>query len=604
MMIQNFFINKDYYFCFFIQKNNFMEKTWIFKKKHENKYISDLKKSLNIDEILANLLYQRGIKTFDEAKKFFRPNLKDLYSPFLMKDMDLAVKRIEKAIENKEKILIYGDYDVDGTTSVALVYSFFKEIYNNLDYYIPDRYTEGYGISYQSINFAVENKFSLVIALDCGIKAIEKINYANKNNLDFIICDHHETADILPEAVAILDAKRSDCNYPFKELSGCGVSFKLIQAFSEKNNFPFENLIKYLDLVVVSIASDIVQIIDENRILAYFGLKQLNENPSVGLKKIIKIAGLKNKEINISDIVFRIGPRINAAGRIDKGKKATHLLTETNEKKAEKICYKIDDFNVFRKNLDTNITKEALHFIKEDLEFHKKKTTVLYDENWNKGVIGIVASRLIETHYRPTVILTKSDDGIATASARSVDGFDLYSAMEKCSDLFIAFGGHKYAAGLTLEIKNIPIFKERFEKIVAETITEEQLKDKIEIDMKINFDDITPKFFRILKQFSPFGPENKSPVFASTNIFNWGNAKNVGKKKEHIKLYLGQFINKKLSNNFFNSIGFGMGNYLSPIKKDLSFHICYSVIENSFQDRKSLELNLKDIKIIDIENEK
>ena len=574
-----------------------MEKVWIFNKNIDQNIITKLSEELKIDKNLAHLLVQRGVKTYEEAKKFFRPSLSDLYDPFLMKDMELAIIRLNEAIENNEKILIYGDYDVDGTTSVALVYSFLENYYEKLDYYIPDRYLEGYGISYQGIDFASENNFSLVIALDCGIKAMEKIKYAKEKNIDFIICDHHEPDNEIPKAVAVLDAKRKDCNYPFKELSGCGVGFKLLQAFAQKNNIPFETLIPYLDLVVVSIASDIVPIVDENRILARFGLEQLNKNPRIGLKKIIDIAGIKNKEIGISDIVFKIGPRINAAGRIEQGKRATNLLTEKNEENANIICKTIDSFNTKRKNFDTKITEEALDLIKNNPEAKNKKANVLYSENWHKGVIGIVASRVIETYYRPTIILTKSN-GLIVGSARSVADFDLYKAIDSCSDLFVNFGGHKYAAGLSLKEENLKEFTERFEKIVSEEINEDQLKPKIHVDNHLNLDDITPKFLRILKQFAPFGPGNMSPVFTSKNIYDWGNGRKIGKKGQHIKLDIFQFIDKKLSKTRYEAIGFNLGEHYNTIKDGIAFHICYSITENIYNNRAKTQLNLKDIKIL------
>jgi single-stranded-DNA-specific exonuclease len=569
-----------------------MEKKWLLKSNQDTTAIDRLAAELNIEKVLVALLVQRGIRTFDEAKAFFRPQLSDLHDPFLLKDMDAAVERISKAIQLNEKILIYGDYDVDGTTSVALAFSFFHKIHSLIGYYIPDRYLEGYGISYQSIDYAAENGYSLVIALDCGIKSNEKINYANSKGIDFIICDHHYPGDEIPEAVAVLDPKRKDCNYPFDQLSGCGVGFKLIQAFASRNNMPFEDLIPYLDLVAVSIASDIVPLIGENRILAVFGLKQLNSNPRMGLKSIITIAGLEKTEITIDDIVFKIGPRINAAGRIESGSKAVALLLAEDDKIAKEMGDKINDFNNTRKNIDSNITGEALEMIDGSAELKGRKSTVLFNPLWHKGVIGIVASRLTETYYRPTIILTESN-GLATGSARSVYGFDLYNAIDECRDLLENFGGHMYAAGLTMKMENLKKFESRFEEVVAKNITPEQMMPVIEIDAELTLKDILPKFYRILKQFQPFGPENMSPVFLTEDVVDNGCGRVVGTTGEHIKLEL---IQEENPLHVYPAIGFSLSQHFKEIKKGKPFDICYSIEENEFRGNTSLQIRIRDIK--------
>ena len=570
-----------------------MKKRWVLKQQGEKEENEKLANELNIDPILATLLIQRDVKTFDQAKAFFRPELDDLYDPFLMKDMDLAIERIEKAIQNNENILVYGDYDVDGTTSVALVYSFLKEFYDNVGYYVPDRYSEGYGISLQGVQFAQDNEFSLVIALDCGIKANEKVDYAKKNNIDFIICDHHFPGDELPDAVAVLDAKRKDCNYPFADLSGCGVGFKLVQAYAKTNNIPFERLIPYLDLVVVSIASDIVPIVDENRILAYYGLIQLNNEPCEGLKSIINLARLKGKSITIDDIVFKIGPRINAAGRMESADKAVELLISDNTKQAKIAADKVDNVNDARKNIDRSITQDALRMLAEEQELSEKKSTVLYNSQWHKGVVGIVASRLIETYYRPTVVLTESN-GLATGSARSVVGFDVYQAIESCSDLMENFGGHMYAAGLTLQIDNVPEFIKRFEKYVSENISDKQLIPQVDIDAELKLNEINPKFYRILKQFQPFGPENMAPVFVTQKVADNGEGRIVGLSKEHLKLSL---IQESDPFKKFPAIAFQQANLYEFIHSGDDFDICYAVDENCFRGVSTLQLNIKDIKV-------
>ncbi|MGM0498185.1 MAG: single-stranded-DNA-specific exonuclease RecJ, partial [Bacteroidota bacterium] len=571
-----------------------MDKKWVYKPEADQTQINALAEALNINHLLANLLIQRGINTFDKAKSFFRPSLEDLYDPFRMKDMNLAIERIERAIQHHQKIMVFGDYDVDGTTSVALVYSFLKKYYDNVDYYIPDRYEEGYGISYKGINYASENNVSLIIALDCGIKAVHKIDYANSLGIDFIVCDHHTPDEKIPEAVAILDPKRPDCNYPFKGLSGCGVGFKMLEAFSKTNNIPLDELYEFLDLVAVSIASDIVPIVDENRILTHFGLKQLNSNPRPGLKSIMNIAGIggKNHEIVVEEIVFRIGPRINAAGRIESAKKAIELLVTQNPKKAEQIADKVNTCNESRKHIDRHITQEALKMISTEPGFREKKATVLYNSEWHKGVVGIVASRMIEIYHRPTIILTASN-GLATGSARSVPGFNVYNALEQCSHLLENFGGHQYAAGLSLDVKKLPDFKRKFEEIVENTITEEQLIPHINIDASIDLNEITPKFFRILKQFQPFGPENLSPVFAVKNVVDSGDSRLVGSSKEHIKLSLTQLNNHT---PVFSGIAFQQSNHFSHIQAGKPFDICFSIEENNFRGIKNLQLNIKDIK--------
>ncbi|MBE9468572.1 MAG: single-stranded-DNA-specific exonuclease RecJ [Bacteroidetes bacterium] len=569
-----------------------MNKEWIIKPEADEQIINDLSESLSVSKIISNLLVQRGIKNFDDAKQFFRPELSQLHDPFLIKDMGMAVGRLEIAIKNNEKILVYGDYDVDGTTAVATVYSFFKKIHPNIDYYIPDRYNEGYGISTKGIDYAVENNFSLIIALDCGIKAVEKIDYANDKNIDFIICDHHTPGDMLPEAVAVLDPKRNDCEYPFKELSGCGVGFKLIQAFAKNNRISDKEVFSYLDLVAVSIASDIVPIIGENRVLAFYGLKKLNHEPQIGLKSLIKISGLEKKEISITDVVFKIGPRINAAGRIDTGAKAVELLIADDIKKANNISNDINDDNNTRKDLDKTITQNALKMIEENEELKNKKTTVLYNSKWHKGVIGIVASRLIETYYRPTIVLTLSN-GLITGSARSVQGFNLYNAIEACKDLLENFGGHKFAAGLSLKPENLKAFQNKFEQVVSKQIEPNQLIPKINIDAKIKFEDINNKLYRILKQFQPLGPGNMSPVFSTENVYDNGNGKKVGKNNEHLKLSLFEKGNR---NKLIQGIAFRQANCINLIQKKQLFNVCYTIEENNYNGNTSLQIKVKDIK--------
>ncbi len=569
------------------------KKNWVLREQASNEKIEYLARELGVDTGIATLLVQRNINTYKQAREFFRPSLDQLHDPFLMKDMEKAVDRLALAIFRNEKIMIYGDYDVDGTTSVALVYSFLKKRYSNLDYYVPDRYSEGYGISFQGIDYADQTGVSLVIALDCGIKAVDKINYAKRKNIDFIICDHHTPGDELPKAIAVLDPKRADCEYPYKELSGCGVGFKLIQAFAKNEGIDFAEVTEYVDLVAVSIASDIVPITGENRVLAFFGLKKLNENPIPGLKMLKSIAGIESKESNISDVVFKIGPRINAAGRIHSGKKAVELMVADEDTITGEMGEDIDSYNVERKSLDQTITQEALSIIEKNKIYKNKKSTVLFKADWHKGVIGIVASRLTEVYYRPTIILTESN-GKATGSARSVVGFNVYNAIDACSDLLEGFGGHMYAAGLTMKLENVPIFIERFEAIVAQTITDEMLTPKIEVDAKLNFEQITPKFYRILKQFAPFGPENMAPVFVTENVCDSGYSRRVGADKTHLKVDL---VDER--GYIFTGIAFSFGNYFEHLKSGKPVSICYAVDENEYRGNTNLQLMIKDIKILD-----
>jgi single-stranded-DNA-specific exonuclease len=568
-----------------------MEKRWTIKEPGNTAVVKHLAEALNISPVLANLLVQRNVFTFDEAKAFFRPQLSDLHDPFIMTGMADAVKRIELAIDNSERILVYGDYDVDGTTSVALVFSFLSRFYPNMDFYIPNRYEEGYGVSFKGIDYAAETNCSLVIALDCGIKAVEKVAYAKEKNIDFIICDHHTPGDSLPEAIACLDPKRADCPYPDKNLSGCGVGFKLMQAYCRYKNIDEEMLYEYLDLVAVSIASDIVPIIGENRVMAYYGLQKLNTTPSTGLMSIIKISGMEGKELTISDIVFKIGPRINAAGRIDSGRDAVALLVSSEPHLAERMSFDINVCNETRKDLDRNITLEALELIAQNKSLHKKKSTVLFKPEWHKGVIGIVASRLTETYYKPTVILTESK-GFATGSARSVDGFDLYKAIDSCSDLLENFGGHMYAAGLTLKPENVPAFIERFEQFVNDNILPEQMVPQIEIDDVIHLKDIDARFYRILKQFHPYGPGNMKPVFASRRVFDYGTSKAVGKDRDHLKIELIEEHSPAIK----QGVAFGLASHLPHIKSGKPFDVCYCIDENVFNGNASLQMMVRDFK--------
>ncbi len=559
---------------------------WTLKKEPEKEKIDKLARELQVDSGIAKILCQRQIETFEEAKKFFRPNLKDIHDPFLLKDMDLAVSRIETAILNKENILIYGDYDVDGTTAVSLVSSYLKTITPNIATYIPDRYAEGYGISYTGIDFAEDNDFSLIIALDCGIKAIEKVAYATEKNIDFIICDHHKPGDKIPDAVAVLNAKRTDCNYPFDELCGCGVGFKLIQALGTNRNQTITDFLPYLDLVATAIAADIVPMVGENRVLAYYGLQVINEQPRNGIKAIIH--QINKKELTITDVVFIIAPRINAAGRMKHGNYAVELLTEMDYDAAVKFAADIEIFNADRKDLDKQITNQALIQIIDNDE-ENKNTTVVYQEDWHKGVIGIVASRLIETYYRPTLVFTKSGDKLA-ASARSVKGFDVYNALQECSAFIEQFGGHKYAAGLTLLPENYIQFKNKFEEVVSKTIDKKLLTPEITIDAEIELSEITPKFFRILQQMAPFGPQNMKPVFKTTCVRDNGYGKKVGADETHLKLNVFQGDNKQT----FNAIGFNLGNKMDYVQDE--FDIVYTLDENEWNGYKSIQLVLKDLK--------
>ncbi len=565
-----------------------MQKRWVEQEVISPNTVATLQQSLQIDEALATILVKRGVTTFDEARHFFRPEINHLHDPFLMKDMEQAILHIEKAIASDEKILIYGDYDVDGTTSVSLTYSFFRNHYKKIDFYIPDRYKEGYGISTQGIDFAAKHGFNLIIALDCGIKSVDEIDYANSLGIDFIICDHHLPGETLPHAVAILDPKRSDCAYPYKELSGCGIGFKLIQAFSQKNDLPFEEIECYLDLVAVSIASDIVPLTGENRILAWYGVQKLNTNPRTGLKALMDISGRKD-QYTISDIVFTIGPRINAAGRIDDAKHAVRLLIADDHADARDKGILINLKNIERKEHDVSITEQALAMIQNDPALINRKTTVVFNETWHKGVIGIVASRLTEKYYRPTIVLTQANEYV-TGSARSVSGFDLYEALSSCSDLLEQFGGHKYAAGLTMKPENVSAFQQRFEDVVSRTIPEELLIQEIAIDASIHLKQITPKFFRILSQFAPFGPQNMNPVFLSKNVYISGAATLVG--NNHLKIAI-----RQEESTSFECIGFGLGDYLYQIKKGLPFDICYTIEENIWKEKRSIQLNVKGIRI-------
>ena len=559
---------------------------WTLKPAPNKEKVEKLAKDLQVDITIAKILFQRDIETFEAAKNYFRPNLEDIHDPFLMKDMDVAVARIEAAIANNENILVYGDYDVDGTTAVSLVASYLKTIYPNIATYIPDRYAEGYGISYLGIDFAQDNDFSLIIALDCGIKALDKVSYATDKNIDFIICDHHKPGEQIPKAVAVLNAKRADCTYPFDELCGCGVGFKLIQALGVSRNQTIHHFVPYLDLVATAIAADIVPMNGENRILAYFGLQVINQSPRNGIKALIQQT--KKTELTITDVVFIIAPRINAAGRIKHGNYAVQLLTEMDFDSAVEFAASIEIFNADRKELDKQITNEALIQIIDNKE-EERFTSVVFQEDWHKGVIGIVASRLIEKYYRPTLVFTKSGDKLA-ASARSVKGFDVYNALEACSEFIEQFGGHKYAAGLTLAPKNYENFKNKFEEVVESTIDKELLTPEISMDAAIDLSEITPKFFRIIQQMAPFGPKNMKPTFTSTCVRDNGYGKQVGADKTHLKLNVFQGDNQKT----YNSIGFNLGNKMALVKDE--FAIVYALDENEWNGVKSIQLLLKDLK--------
>ena len=560
---------------------------WNLKPKPPQEDIVQLKEALQVDEFVATLLLQRGITTYGESKTFFRPSLEDLHDPFLMKDMDKAVSRIEKAIASNENILVYGDYDVDGTTSVALMSSYLKTKTEKVATYIPDRYDEGYGVSYKGIDFAEDNGFTLIIALDCGIKAIDKITYAKEKGIDFIICDHHRPGNELPKAIAVLDPKREDCQYPYKELCGCGVGFKLIQALASNEGKSVDDLAEYLDLTATAIGADIVPITGENRTLAYFGLQIINTNPRPGIKAIID--QIKKEELTITDVVFIVAPRINAAGRMKHGNHAVALLTETDYNLAAQFALDIDQFNSERRDADQRITEEALQQIITKNE-QSRFTTVVYNETWHKGVIGIVASRLTETYYRPTLVFTKSGDKLA-ASARSVSGFDVYNALEACSGYIEQFGGHKYAAGLTIKEENYEAFKQAFEDEVSKTIDKTLLTPEIKIDLNIDLKEITPKFYRIIKQFAPFGPGNMTPIFMTENLKDTGYGRCVGENDKHLRITTTQTGNEK-----FVAIGFGLGDKIDMISNKKPFKAVYSVDENEWNGTVSLQLRLRDIK--------
>lgn len=581
-----------------------IEKRWVVKPQGNRAAVEELASQLSMSPVLTNLLVQRGIDTIEKAKKFFSPSLQDLHDPFLMKDMDKAVERIEQAVKSGEKVMIYGDYDVDGTTAVALVYKFLSQVgHKNLSFYIPDRYVDGYGISIRSIDHAVRKGVKLVIALDCGIKAVEKVAYAKEKGVDFIICDHHLPAEEIPQAVAVLDPKRTDCTYPFDELSGCGVGFKLVEAYARRNNIPFKEIEHLLDLLVVSIASDIVPLVDENRILAYYGLRKLNSQPSKGLLSIIKICGLEGHNITIDDIVFKIGPRINAAGRMrmdeddenaapSGGHAAVSLLIEGNELEAQKFGEVIDSYNQDRKSIDRNVTQEAHDYVEANPELKARKSTVIYNPKWMKGIVGIVASRLIETYYRPTVVLTKSN-GFVTGSARSVAGFDLYQAVESCSDLLENFGGHMYAAGLTMKEENVAAFTKRFNDYVEKNINPQILVPQVDIDSELLFSEITDEFHRQLNSFQPFGPGNTAPVFVTRGASNRGDAKLVGVECDHLRMDL---VQRQKPHTTIPAIAFQQPTHYEWVKAGKPISVCYQIVENHYRGTVSKQLRVKDIK--------
>ncbi len=566
-----------------------MQKRWVEKELSDEQAVATLIDCLHISEVLARLLVMRGIRTYDEAKTFFRPELDHLHDPFLMRDMDRAIVRIERAISQGEKVLIYGDYDVDGTTSVALTYSFFRKYIRTIDFYIPDRYKEGYGISTAGIDYAKAHGYTLIIALDCGIKAVDKVDYAQTLGIDFIICDHHLPGDVLPRAVAVLDPKRADCAYPYKELSGCGIGFKLIQAYAQKNDLELDEITCYLDLVAVSIASDIVPVTGENRVMAGLGIKKLNESPCTGLQALMDSAGPK-QHYSLTDIVFMIGPRINAAGRIDDARHAVKLLIADDQKSARDKSAFINLKNTERKEHDSSITEQALEMIRTDPALIDRKTTVVFNEAWHKGVIGIVASRLTEQYYRPTVVLTQSNEQVA-GSARSVLGFDLYEALSACSDLLEQYGGHKYAAGLTMRRENIEAFSQRFEEVVSASIPPHLLIPEIPIDAVVALDDLDARFFRILHQFAPFGPENMMPIFLSREVSLYGPVTIVG--NNHLKLSVRQG-----NSPAFECIGFGFGDWYDSLKTGEPFDLCYTAEEKTWRDKKSIQLNIKGIRAV------
>lgn len=572
------------------------EREWRLRDSGDPENVAQLSAELGIDPVLASLLVTRGVHTFEEARSFFRPSLSALHDPFLMKDMDLAVARLEKAVASQEKILVYGDYDVDGTTAVALVYSFIRRLTSSVDFYIPDRYDEGYGVSKKGIDWASDNGFTLIITLDCGIKAIDKVKYATDKGIDLIICDHHLPEEEIPAAAAVLDPKREDCTYPFDDLSGCGVGFKLVQAYSQKNGLPFESLLPLLDLLVVSIASDLVTVVGENRVLAHFGLKRLNEEPRIGLQAMINLANLEQGHVTIDDIVFKIGPRINAAGRMESGRLAVELLTAETEEAAVTIGSQINDNNNERKSIDREITKAALDMVQDGTCCSSENAVIVYGPDWNKGVVGIVASRLVEAYYKPAFVLTKSN-GFVTGSARSVRGFDLYEAISSCADLLENYGGHIYAAGLTLREENLPEFVQRIDKYVGEHISDEMATPIVDVDSEINFSQITPKFFRILKQFQPFGPGNSAPVFLTKNVYDDGNGRKVGPGGQHLKLEL---IQESQPYHQISAIAFNMASLFEHIRNGNPIDICYSVVENYYRGNSTIQLRIKDMRERDV----
>ena len=568
------------------------DRKWTLKAPADPEKAGRLAAEVGIDRVLAELLVQRGVETFEQARAFFRPSLDGLHDPFLMKDMDLAVERLHKAITEGERILVYGDYDVDGTTAVAQVYSFIKRFSQKVDFYIPDRYDEGYGLSYKGLDWAHAHGISLVITLDCGIKAIDKVEYARERGIEVIICDHHLPEDVLPAAVAVLDPKREDCHYPFDDLCGCGVGFKLVQGYVKRYNLDPEILEPLLDLQVVSIASDLVSMTDENRILAYYGLKRLNENPRKGLLAMINLSKLEPGHIVIDDIVFKIGPRINAAGRMESGRLAVELLTANDDRTAIKIGEEINSRNNERKSIDREITQEALDMVESGAALDKENVTIVYNPTWNKGVVGIVASRLVEAYFKPTVVLTKSN-GFVTGSARSVPGFDLYASIESCADILENFGGHVYAAGLTMKEENLAEFCRRMNSFVSGNISREDLTPVVEIDAKLDFSQITPKFIRILKQFQPFGPGNNNPVFLTEDVYDAGGGRKVGAGGVHLKLDLMQ---ESQPYRQIGAIGFNMSEYYDHIKAGNAIDICYLIVENFYRGSSTVQLRLKDMK--------
>ena len=570
-----------------------VEKIWKLREGVDNENVRQLSSELGVDPVLAELLVQRGVCTFEQARSFFRPSLDDLHDPFLMTDMEKAVERVRQAVVSGEKILVYGDYDVDGTTAVSLVYSFLRKLTRSVDFYIPERYDEGYGVSYKGIDWAAENGFRLIITLDCGIKANEKVEYARGKGIDVIICDHHLPENELPKAVAVLDPKREDCEYPFDDLSGCGVGFKLVQAYSQRYNVPFETLIPLLDLIVVSIASDLVSVTGENRILAHYGLKQLNTNPREGLLAMIHLSGLEPMHLTIDDIVFKIGPRINAAGRMESGRMAVELLTANDAAEAVRIGTEINEHNNERKNIDRRITQEALEMVRSGNCLSSGNATIVYNPQWHKGVVGIVASRLVEAFYKPTIVFTQSQGGLVTGSARSVHGFDLYDAIESCSDLLENFGGHLYAAGLTLKEENLPAFCERIEKAISGTIIPAMQTPVVDIDAVLNFSQITPKFLRILKQFQPFGPGNSAPVFLTENVYDNGMGRKVGAEGGHLKLEL---IQESHPYHHISAIAFNMADFFEHIKAGNPVDVCYSIVENYYRGTANTQLRVKDLR--------